>query len=446
MKSSIPGRLMAVCRLGVVVSLMTSGCHFSMSFGEKDIQKTPAANYKKEAIPVRPGGASTSSTPMESEGPGLPPLPTNNPGSTNPHLIQTQYFPGEPALPPVHQLQPTPEVVGKGMGCPDGNCGAPSCEHGPAGSCLCALPGELRMRQHPPYVIEPPDIIKIDAVRLIPRPPYLIEPLDTLMIQVAECLPNQPINGIFPVSPDGLVSLGFTYGTVRVVGLTPEQAALAVRTCLKKVIRDPQVSVALAAFRGATQTQGVFLVGQDGTINLGTYGSVCIAGLTVQQAKLAIERHLSTRLLNPEIALEVLGYNSKVYYVIFDGAGFGEQVFRLPITGNDTVLSALSQLGGLPPVSSKRRIWLARPAPCEKNGYQILPINWEVITQAGDTETNYQLFPGDRIYVDGDPWITFDRKLAKIFAPIERVLGIGLLGTSTFNGFNNNGGVIVGGF
>jgi polysaccharide export outer membrane protein len=303
------------------------------------------------------------------------------------------------------------------------------------------------MRQHPPYVIEPPDIIKIDAVRLIPRPPYLIEPLDTLMIQVAECLPNQPINGIFPVSPDGLVSLGFTYGTVRVVGLTPEQAALAVRTSLKKVIKDPQVSVALAAFRGATQTQGVFLVGQDGSVNLGTYGSVCIAGMTVQQAKAAIEHHLSKRLLNPEIAIEVLGYNSKVYYVIFDGAGFGEQVFRLPITGNDTVLSALSQLGGLPPVSSKRRIWLARPTPCEKNCYQVLPIDWEVMTQAGDTKTNYQLFPGDRIYIDGDPWITFDRTLAKIFAPIERVLGIGLLGTSMWNTFgNNNGGVIVGGF
>ena len=45
--------------------------------------------------------------------------------------------------------------------------------------------------------------------------------------------------------------------------------------------------------------------------------------------------------------------NSKVYYIITDGAGSGEQVFRFPVTGSETVLDAISQIGGLPPVSSK---------------------------------------------------------------------------------------------
>src|SRR5438270_3574017 len=53
-------------------------------------------------------------------------------------------------------------------------------------------PRELSKMVMPDYVIEPPDILLIDAVRTVPLPPYRIEPLDTLAIQVTEPLPQQP--------------------------------------------------------------------------------------------------------------------------------------------------------------------------------------------------------------------------------------------------------------
>ena len=31
---------------------------------------------------------------------------------------------------------------------------------------------------------------------------------------------------------------------------------------------------------------------------------------------------------------------------------------------------------------------------------QVLPVDWEAITRQGDTKTNYQLQPGDRLYVE----------------------------------------------
>src|SRR5207302_102653 len=129
---------------------------------------------------------------------------------------------------------------------------------------------------------------------------------------------------------------------------------------LKLTIKEPQVSVSLLQFRGVQQTAGEHLVIQDGTITLGSYGSVFVAGMNLCQAKLAIERHLSCFLLNPEISLSVNAYNSKVYYVINDGAGFGQTVNRFPITGKETVLDAVALNGGLAAVSSKRRMWLAR--------------------------------------------------------------------------------------
>jgi len=304
------------------------------------------------------------------------------------------------------------------------------------------LPRELAPTVHPTYVIEPPDVLSIEAVRLIPKPPYKIEPLDVLLLQVTESLPNQPISGPFAVAPEGVVNLGYNYGVVRIVGMTVEQAALAIRAQLRNQgLQNAQVSVSLVQYRGIQLIRGDHLVYQDGTISLGMYGNVNVTGLTLPQAKIAIEHHLGEYLLNPEIALSVAAFNSKVYYVITDGGGFGQQVYRFPITGKEYVLDAISNIGGLPAVSSKRRIWVARPAPAEKGCYQILPVDWEVVTEAGATCTNYQLLPGDRVYVMADPLITLDNTIAKILSPIERVLGITLLGETTVQSFRsvNNG-------
>jgi len=251
---------------------------------------------------------------------------------------------------------------------------------------------KLNKVSHPPYTIAPPDILVIDALRLIPKPPYKVEPLEILLIQVTGTLPKQDINGPFVVGPDGTINLGYGYGSVRVAGLTLEQIQLAIRTHLGNIIQGPQVSVALAQFRGMQQTRGEHLVRQDGTISLGTYGSVYVAGLTLGQAKWAIEQHLTKWLLNPEISIDVAAYNSKVYYVITDGGGYGQQVYRFPITGNETVLDAIAMIQGLPLVASKHRIWVARPAPDCVGCDQVLPVDWNAMTQGGSVRTNYQLF------------------------------------------------------
>jgi polysaccharide export outer membrane protein len=284
----------------------------------------------------------------------------------------------------------------------------------------------------PEYVIEPPDILQIEAVRIVPLPPYHIEPLDSLAIYVTDALPQQPIQGVYPVDPDGTINLGFSYGTVPVVDLTIDAAKAAIENHLKQIIKPGyQVNVSLAETRGKQQITGPHLVRQDGKISLGTYGSVPVAGLTLDAAKAAVERHLARHLSKPEVSIDVAGYNSKVFYVITDNAGFGEAVYRLPITGNETVLDALSQTFGLPPTASKKRIWLARPVPADAGCEQILPVDWCAITQRGLTDSNYQILAGDRIYVQSQPILTFTAALGKVIAPVERVFGIILLGAST---------------
>jgi polysaccharide export outer membrane protein len=306
------------------------------------------------------------------------------------------------------------------------------------------VPTELALVSHPPYIVEPPDILLLDTIRMIPRPPYVVQPLDALLIKVAEPLPNQPLDGVYTVGPDGTLNLGFSYGVVRVAGLSLDAAQEAIRKHLGKTLKNPQVAVALSQFRGIQQVRGEHLVRQDGTISLGTYGGVYVTGMTLPQVKLAVERHLAQFVAEPEISVDVFAYNSKTYYVIADGGGFGQQVFRFPITGKETVLDAIGQIQGLPAVASKRRIWVARPAPADYSCTQVLPVDWLAITEGGSTATNYQIFPGDRIFVKADCLIALNNTIAKVVAPIERLFAITLVGTTTVRSFghnNNNNGV-----
>jgi polysaccharide export outer membrane protein len=207
------------------------------------------------------------------------------------------------------------------------------------------------------------------------------------------------------------------------------------------VIEAPDILLVEAPALKDQPVRGQHLVRPDGTINVGIYGSVQVAGLTLDQARAAVAELLSRRVKNVKVenvSVDVLAYNSKVYYVITDGGGYGEQVVRLPITGNETVLDAISLITGLPPVASKKLIWVARATP-EHHGDRILPVDWIGITQHGSAATNYQLLPGDRLYVQSEKLRRIDAGIAKFLSPIERLLGVTLLGGETVNVIANRG-------
>ncbi len=191
-----------------------------------------------------------------------------------------------------------------------GSAGCVSCQSGAELCCDNGLPRELAKTTHPPYTIEPPDILLIDALRVIPQPPYRIEPLDLIVIQ-ANALPNAPISGQYAVDTDGTVNLGFTYGTVRVEGMTLPEAKKAIEEWLKKDIVKPEVEVYLGQSRALQQIRGEHLVRQDGTVGLGAYGNVSVVGKTLEEAKAAIEAQLSRYLVKPEVTVDVYAYNSR---------------------------------------------------------------------------------------------------------------------------------------
>jgi polysaccharide export outer membrane protein len=133
----------------------------------------------------------------------------------------------------------------------------------------------------------------------------------------------------------------------------------------------------------------------DGTINLGQYGRLQVAGKTVEQIQAEIQPLVEAKTKDAgPITVRLVTRLSKVFYVLGEVNAPGS----FSINGYETVLDAIVAAGGLTENASRRNIILSRPTKpgCPRI---VLPICYDDIVQAGDTSTNYQIRPGDRIFV-----------------------------------------------
>ena len=146
------------------------------------------------------------------------------------------------------------------------------------------------------------------------------------------------------------------------------------------------------------------VVQPDGNLDLGFAGDVYVAGLTLAQVETKLAQHLDAfnagrgeraRLSTEVSARLVNGSQSKFYYVLGTVSNQG----RFPVTGNENVLDGLIA-AGLRSNSLPQKAYLVRPHPGGAAD-QIFKIDWVGIKERGDSTTNYQLFPGDRIIVPG---------------------------------------------
>ncbi|MFN0053571.1 MAG: polysaccharide biosynthesis/export family protein [Planctomycetales bacterium] len=322
-------------------------------------------------------------------------------------------------------------------------CMSPTLREAVADAETADHPRELQKVSIPPYRVEPPDILSIDIVNNIRPADDPLRAGDELVIRASGLPPvveaDDPViadfktvNGVYRVQSDGTVDLGPEYGSVPIDGLTVVAARQAIETHFREAlaVQNPRVALSMPNVNGKQLIAGEHLVRPDGTVALGVYGSVYVAGMTLDEIKETVETHLSRYIHDPEVQVDVLSYNSKKVYVITDGGGSGESVTPLPFTGNETVLDAIAQIQGLSEVSSKR-MWIARPAPAESEVAQTMQIDWRAITQDGNTLTNYQLLPGDRVFIQADKLVAADNFIAKVTVPISRLFGFTLLGYST---------------
>jgi protein involved in polysaccharide export with SLBB domain len=133
----------------------------------------------------------------------------------------------------------------------------------------------------------------------------------------------------------------------------------------------------------------------DGSIDLGRFGRLRVAGMTVE----AIEASIEDRILEVDnktepINVQLVEPNAAVVYVLGEVGSPG----AYPIDGNETVLDAIVAAGGLTSRASPCDIIFVRPTAPDQCRV-VLPVCYRQLTQIGDVTTNYQVQPGDRIVV-----------------------------------------------
>ncbi len=201
----------------------------------------------------------------------------------------------------------------------------------------CGMMDEHREKKIPHYGCYDPNQPR--ELQMVSLPPYVVEPPDELEIAVRPATLDLPLTSVI-VRPDGNIDLGFA-GELYVSGLTMEEVE-------RKLVQH---------FTGIAMAKGV----RDPV-------------------------HVSVRLVS--------GSQSKQYYVLGTVSSPG----AFPITGGETVLDGILR-AGLRTNSLPEKAYLARPHPAG-GADQLLRIDWERI-QNGETFTNYQLLPGDRIIIPG---------------------------------------------
>ena len=149
--------------------------------------------------------------------------------------------------------------------------------------------------------------------------------------------------------------------------------------------------------------------------------------VTVQELldQLHQRHHLSIRFDWPTLTQAVSAKSPSaparpaVCFIIGQGTGAGDRVAQVPASGNKTVLDVLNQIG-VSPSESKKRIWIARPS--QDHCDQILPVHWDDLAKGAATTTNYQIMPGDRIYINDDTSTDSDVTIGRLPSPLLQQL------------------------
>lgn len=181
------------------------------------------------------------------------------------------------------------------------------------------------------------------------------------------------------------------------------------------VLRHPEVS-------------GQYIINQEGKIQYEFAGDVHVAGQTKDEVTETLQDMLTEFIISPEVTVKIIGYNSKVVYVIGEVGQPGKIFMR---GDTITVREALLQ-AGLPLLTAKvEKSKLFTPSA---NGVpEQKKVNVKSLLYKGDLRENLVMKPGDTLFIPPTAMTKVMRTIQPVAAPITTGAGVGR--TVTTGGF-----------
>ncbi len=181
-------------------------------------------------------------------------------------------------------------------------------------------------------------------------------------------------------------------------------------------IAPPDVLV--VTVRPDPQIERELTVRPDGRVSFDLIGDLEARGRTIEEVRGDIATRLKEFIVQPDVTVLLKTSNSRTFFIL----GEVNRPGAYPIVGDVSAVHALGSAGGPTRMASLDNARLVRPSP---EGELTYPIHFAAITEHGYGGTNYQLQPGDVVYVPPNVSARIGYALQLIFFPIQQILGLG---------------------
>lgn len=238
------------------------------------------------------------------------------------------------------------------------------------------------------------------------------QPLDSYLVGIGDTIFVEPVSfdatirlpGDQVVKPDGRISIG-EFGLYQATQKTVEQIEYEIQSIIDSQIRTKlEIEYREERHRAQRSTPAIVRPGFEQSSATGYDDSAA----EEQARRVALEQRIAERLKQNEISVRLVNWESKKIYVLGEVNSPGYFGF----TGNQTVLDAILEAGGLNARANHHQIVVSRPTSCGSCRV-VMKVCYDQVVQLGDTSTNYQLLPGDRVFVPG---LTFADDIKKTFS------------------------------
>jgi polysaccharide export outer membrane protein len=209
-----------------------------------------------------------------------------------------------------------------------------------------------------------------------------------------------------------LLIIAICFLATGVSAFAQQQAAPRLTTVTEERYRFQPGDVFEVQFRYSPEFNQTVTVQPDGYVSLEVGGDLKVAGLTIEQARLAILKKASARLQDP-VATIVLKEFQKPYFVI---AGEVTLPGKIEMRERVTALQAIMLAGGMKEGARSGQVVVFRSINTDTAEVKLL--NLKSIRRTADLENDLTLQPGDMVFVPRDKISKIERfmKLASVAA------------------------------